>query len=136
MAFTRHWMPKYHQDHLNSRVLTTFSKTQRFRSQQFQDRQPYPPSWSSPLRSSPPYRTLHRRDHMKNSSRDQCTPLVNATGAKHGVKTDGRNSWFASSVSVERKSRTLSVIAVIGCYQEGIAKTKIGELERDVTAHI
>ena len=31
-------------------------------------------------------------------------------------------------------SRTFSVLAAMGCYQEGVAKTKIGE--RDVTAHV
>jgi chitin synthase len=55
-------------------------------------------------------------------------------------KTWGKDGWkkvvvcIVSDGRAKVNSRTLSVIAAMGCYQEGIAKTKIGE--RDVTAHI
>jgi chitin synthase len=55
-------------------------------------------------------------------------------------KTWGKEGWKKVVVCIvsdgrsKVNARTLSVIAAMGCYQEGVAKTKIGE--RDVTAHI
>jgi chitin synthase len=55
-------------------------------------------------------------------------------------KTWGNDGWkkhvvcIVSDGRAKVNSRALSVIAAMGCYQEGIAKTKIRE--RDVTAHI
>ncbi|KAF9524129.1 chitin synthase [Crepidotus variabilis] len=55
-------------------------------------------------------------------------------------KTWGKEGWKKVVVCIvsdgrgKINSRTLSVIAAMGCYQEGVAKTKIGK--KDVTAHI
>src|SRR5258708_27127299 len=52
----------------------------------------------------------------------------------------GKEGWkkvvvcIVSDGRAKVNSRTLSVIAAMGCYQEGIAKTKIAD--KDVTAHI
>lgn len=55
-------------------------------------------------------------------------------------KTWGKDGWKKVVVCIvsdgrgKINSRTLSVIAAMGAYQEGVAKTKIGK--QDVTAHI
>ena len=55
-------------------------------------------------------------------------------------KTWGKDGWkkvvvcIVSDGRAKIDARTLSVIATIGAYQEGVAKTKIGK--KDVTAHI
>jgi len=55
-------------------------------------------------------------------------------------KTWGKEGWkrvvicIVSDGRSKVNLRTLSVLAAMGCYQEGVAQTKIGE--RDVTAHI
>ena len=55
-------------------------------------------------------------------------------------KTWGKDGWKKVVVCIvsdgrgKINSRTLSVIAAMGAYQEGVAKTKIGK--QDVTAHV
>jgi chitin synthase len=55
-------------------------------------------------------------------------------------KTWGKEGWkkvvvcIVSDGRAKINSRTLSVIAAMGAYQEGVAKTKVGT--KDVTAHI
>jgi hypothetical protein len=58
------------------------------------------------------------------------------------IKTWGKEGWkkvvvcIVSDGCANVNSRTLSVIAAMGCYQEGVTKTNLKIGERAVTAHI